>query len=142
MPSGIVIAFCHGAFVVSISGKSWHSVAIGEAHEMLINKECKNAATRPTADSINRLVHYLSYRTKALENAKKQLLPESNVSYKATCLPFSSSSSDVIFEKNVLAIMNMVEINSLLTVTHENRGLFNPFSGRHIKPRTFCISEQ
>lgn len=67
MPSSIVSAFEHGAFVVSISGKSWHSVAIDEAHEMLINKQCKTAITRPTPDYIHRLVHYLPYRTRALE---------------------------------------------------------------------------
>ncbi len=38
MPSALVTAFQQGAFVVSISGKTWHSVAIDEAHEMLINK--------------------------------------------------------------------------------------------------------
>ena len=33
--------FQQGAFVVSITGLTWHSVAIDEAHEMLTNKTCK-----------------------------------------------------------------------------------------------------
>ncbi len=68
MPQSIVTMFQQGAFVVSISGKLWHSVAIDESHEMLINKSCKSAIVRPTPDYINRVVHYLPLRTRMLEN--------------------------------------------------------------------------
>ncbi len=128
MPSALITAFQQGAFVVSISGKRWHSVAIDEAHEMLINKECKTAMTRPTPDYINRIAHYLPYRTKALENAKKQLFPETKPKHNATHSPFSSDSNDLKWEKNVLAMMSTVDCKCLLAVTDENRGLLNPFT--------------
>ena len=76
MPYDLLVAFQQGAFVVSISGNKWHSVAIDEAHEMLINKECKTSITRPTPDLINRIAHYLPYRSTVLENAQKQFFPE------------------------------------------------------------------
>ena len=38
MPSPIITMFRQGAFVVSITGRPWHSVGIDESHEMLIVK--------------------------------------------------------------------------------------------------------
>ena len=39
-----------GGFVVSISGREGHSVAIDEAHKMLINKNIKEAVVKPSED--------------------------------------------------------------------------------------------
>ena len=41
-PNKVTNSFKQGGFVVSLSGTPWHSVAIDEAHEMKINKECKS----------------------------------------------------------------------------------------------------
>ena len=59
--------------MVSITGREWHSVGIDEGHEMMINKACKMSIIRPTPDYINRIVRYLPYRNKAIENFKSQL---------------------------------------------------------------------
>ena len=67
MPQSVLIMFEQGAFVVSITGRMWHAVAI-EGHEMLINKACKVSIARPSPDHIYRIAHYLPYKTKALEN--------------------------------------------------------------------------
>ena len=56
-------------------GNAWHS-GIDEAHEMLINRECKSSIVRPHPEYINRLARYIPYRTKALENLRQQLFPE------------------------------------------------------------------
>ena len=61
MPRAIVTMFNQGAFVVSISGRAMHSVGIDEAHEMLINRECKSSLVRPSQDYINRIAHYIPY---------------------------------------------------------------------------------
>ena len=135
MPSGFITAFQQGAFVVSITGNNWHSVAIDEAHEMLSNKECKTSITRPTHEYINRIAHYLPYRTTALENARKQLFPETKPKDNTINSPFSSDSNDYKFEQNVLAIMHTINRKSLLDVTIDNRGLLNPFSGKQATPQ-------
>ena len=47
MPAPITAMFRQGAFVISVTGRSWHSVAIDEGHEMLINKDCKTSIIHP-----------------------------------------------------------------------------------------------
>ena len=39
MPAPILAMFRQGAFVVSITGRPWHSVGIDESHEILMNKD-------------------------------------------------------------------------------------------------------
>ena len=73
MPPQVHTMFQHGGFVVSISGRAWHSVGIDEAHEMLINRSCKTSIVRPNPDYINRIAKHIPYRMKALENLKLQL---------------------------------------------------------------------
>ena len=108
--------------MVSILGNSWHSVGIDEAHEMLINKECKTALSRPTPDQINRLTSYLPYRTKALENAKHQLFPERVQKHNSPESPFISETK---LENNVITIIALVRKKSMLTITGKNRGVMN-----------------
>ena len=61
---------------MSLIGQPWSSVGIDEAHEMQINKACKMSIVHPSRDSINHVAGYLPYRTKCIENLKKQLFPE------------------------------------------------------------------
>jgi len=75
MPAPIITMFQQGAFVVSICGRPWHSVAIDESHEMLINKDCKTSIVRPLPDYINRIARYIPYRTKSVKNLQQQLFP-------------------------------------------------------------------
>ena len=75
MPQPVLLMFEQGAFVVSIGGREWHSVAIDEAHEMLINKQCKMSITKPSPDYINRVAKYITYRTKAVPRFMQQLSP-------------------------------------------------------------------
>ncbi len=75
-PSSIVEQLKKGCFSVSLSGRPWHSVAIDEAHEMAINKDCKTSILRPTEDYINRIATYMPFRAKCLDNLKTQLFPE------------------------------------------------------------------
>ena len=58
MPQSVMTTFQQGAFVVNITGRTWHSVAIDEAHEMLINKVCKISIVRLSPDYINIISRY------------------------------------------------------------------------------------
>ncbi len=77
MPDTLKSMFRQGAFVVSICERPWHSVAIDESHEMLINKDCKTSIVRPLADYINLIARYMPYRSKAVKNlSNKYFLPK------------------------------------------------------------------
>ncbi len=78
LPEAILLMFQQGGFVVNIMGRPWHSVGIDEAHEMLINKQCKMSIVKPSEDYINRVAKFLTYRTNALESTTNQLFPEMN----------------------------------------------------------------
>ena len=60
---------------MSITGQAWHSVGLDEAHEMLVNRDCKSAVVHPNKEFINRLALYFPYRSKVIQNFKKQLNP-------------------------------------------------------------------
>ena len=130
MPTAILTMFQQGGFVVSITGRPWHSVGIDEAHEMLINKSCKTAIVRPSKDYINRVAHYLPYRTKAIENLKQQLFPESTAKYKPIEGAISNQCNDIKFMHNVQAQMKLIEEKCLFDTQCENRGLVNPFTDK------------
>ncbi len=76
MPTQVLTMFKQGAFVASVSGRAWHSIGIDEAHKMLINRACKTSIMRPNPDYINRIAWYIPFRSKTLENLRKQLFPE------------------------------------------------------------------
>ena len=50
MPQSVLMMFQQGAFVVSITGRTWHSVAIDEAKSNM-------SIVRPSPDHINRIAH-------------------------------------------------------------------------------------
>ena len=108
MPKTVLAMLQQGAFVVSISGREWHSVSIDEAHEMLINKGCKTALTNPTPDTINRCAKYLPYRAKAIENFQKQLKIDKAEETTTITSPFSKDKSDYKFNENIKAMMNAI----------------------------------
>ena len=71
-----ISTFRKGGFTVSLNGRPWHSVALDEAHEMKINKECKTSIVCPTRDYLNRVAGYIPYRAKCIANLHMQLFPE------------------------------------------------------------------
>lgn len=48
IPAEVLAHLKQGGFTVSILGRPCHSVGIDEAHEMCINRECKDFTTRPS----------------------------------------------------------------------------------------------
>lgn len=53
IPDDVLSSLKQG-FTVSLKGRAGHSVTIDEAHEMCINRQCKEGITKPSADYINR----------------------------------------------------------------------------------------
>ncbi len=59
VPADILSHLKEGRFTVSILGRACHSIGIDEAHEMCINKDCKEYITRPSAENMSRLASFL-----------------------------------------------------------------------------------
>jgi hypothetical protein len=131
--SKLIGMFKQGAFVVNIKGRPLHSVAIDEAHEMLINKSCKTAIVKPNPDYINRLASYLPYRSKAIDNFTEQLLISSQHNIEINS-PFTSVPSDIKHQDNVETILQHLHDFAIFSIESVNRGLQNPFTNQKASP--------
>ena len=99
---------------------------------MKINKDCKTSIVRPSKDYISRVAGYISYHAKCMENLKKQLFPEENIS--TSSILSSILSTDAKARKS--ASNTEAQINLMLSVQHLplvciNHVLVNPFSLKH-----------
>ena len=129
LPKSVLLMFEQGAFVVNIRGRSWHSVGMDEAHEMLINKQCKTSITKPNPDFINRIAKYLTHRAEALEHFKQQVFPKPNEQSHEVPSIFTSKDSDKKTQTNVKAQLVAIKGSSMLNPKAQHRGLLNPFTG-------------
>ena len=91
-PQEVVDSLESGGFVANISGNSMMSVALDEAHEMLINRETKACLVRTTPAALSKLTGYLPYRSNLLANIKQQIIPkrENSGRESTTFIPRSS----------------------------------------------------
>jgi len=125
MPAPIITMFQQGTFGVSICGRPWHSVAIDESHEMLINKDCKASIVRPLPDYINRIAPYIPYRTKSVKNLQQQLFPCKKEKQTVINSPFSSAPNDIKCEQNIRAVIKAMETSNIFNHQGTNRSLIN-----------------
>lgn len=128
-PNEIINSFRKGGFVVSLSGKQWHSVAVDEAHEMKINKECKTSIVHPSQDYLNRTANYIPYRAKCMENLREQLFPEDNHKHIPN-VPDCLMSEDYKTKRsiaNIKAQRNIMLSTKYLPLETTNEALCNPF---------------
>ena len=70
-PHDLLKALKDGGFVVSLRGRTCHSIGVDEAHEMCINKDCKMCITKPSADYIQRVAKFLPVRSNAIKYFEK-----------------------------------------------------------------------
>ena len=127
-PDEVLNIFQAGGFVVSLGGRQWHSVALDEAHEMQINKECETSIVHPSPDYINSVAGYISYRAKCMENLREQMFPEEHKTCTST-LPTSILSADAQTRKSIANIEAqkhlMLSTAHFPTLTQDELG--NPF---------------
>ncbi len=116
-PSSIVEQLKKGCFSVSLSGRPWHSVAIDDAHEMAINKDCKTSIVRPTEDYINRIATYMPFRAKCLDYLKTQLFPEDKNPVEKEHTIICELTSVKVYNENIFEQMQAIKTSGLLNVT-------------------------
>ena len=65
VPKELASSLNHGGFVVSLQDETCECVGIHEAHEMCINRECKEYISRPCGESMNTLTrfHWCKYES-------------------------------------------------------------------------------
>ena len=130
MPAPIMAMFRQGAFVVSVSGRPWHSIAIDESHEMLINKDCKTSIIHPLPDYINRIAQHMPYRSKPIKNLPNELFPTRMQKKNNITAPFSTKPNDMKCEQNVCAQVSILQETGMLSITEQNRGVMNYFTNK------------
>ena len=59
--------FESGAFVCSVTGRHIDSVALNEAHEMLVNKDLKTTIVLPTKEYLDCMLYYYPVRSECCE---------------------------------------------------------------------------
>ena len=72
-PKSVLEHFARGAFVSSIKSHSFSSVAIDEAYEMLINKDCKNSLSHSLPVDMHKISQTLEFQAELIANFQHQL---------------------------------------------------------------------
>ena len=60
-PSEIIEEFKNGQWTVSVKGRPFHSLALDEAHECIINRKLKQITTRPSHFRMVELSDFMAY---------------------------------------------------------------------------------
>ena len=114
-PSKLLEFFESGGFAVSISGKSYHNVGLDEAHDMLINRQTKQAIVRPSKEYINRVAKHIPHRMETIQNFKTQLFPCKTEDRDKKELPmFSADTYTIKSERKIHQMMLKFEEVKLL----------------------------
>ena len=113
---------------MSVCGRSWHSVAIDENHEMLINKDCKSSILHQQDRSA------YSLQIKNNQKPSKKLFPTKKQKKNEITGPFSTQSNDLKSVQNIHSQVCALQESGMLLVTKNNRGLSNYFTGKEANP--------
>ena len=124
-----------GGFTVSIRGRAGHSVGIDEAHEMCINKDCKEYITRPSADYINRTAKFLPVRAQAMKNMEKQVISDklANSGSPKSVTSIHGTGLSHRLEMNVRSQVQKLELSSI-TASNTDSCLRHLFNKKDLSP--------
>lgn len=121
MPQKVIEYFENGSFVCIISGSHMRSVALDEAHEMLVNKDLKTTIVRPSKEYLDRILYYYPVRSLALKTLKEQLFLDSNKLVKKSVSDHSPHTFKV--EENVMSMRHKLSTVALLLTSPHNTHL-------------------
>ena len=76
MPRDVLKFLESGAFACCVSGKHMRSVALDEAHEMLMNKDLNTTVVRPSKEYLDYMLYYYLVRSVVLNAVKNAVLLE------------------------------------------------------------------
>lgn len=128
MPSNILHHLQKGCFSVRLSATEWHGIAIDECHEMKINKDAKLAVVHPSKHKMEFLSNYIMFRSACVENLKKQIFPEREVSTQA--FSHCRTSTDKKRDANIWNMLEAINSKDML----ELNGLWNFLENKEATP--------
>ncbi|XP_064384664.1 uncharacterized protein LOC135333611 [Halichondria panicea] len=125
-----------GGFTVSLLGRPGHSIGIDEAHEMCINRECKEFVSRPSAETITRISLFLPIRAEAMKNIEQQLFKKQKIDITPIKSLYATSNDNESrkLEGNIKKQVNKLESCSLVTSTC-NDALCHLFNKKQLTPQ-------
>jgi len=127
---------------VNITGRPWHSVAIDEAHEMLVNKDLKQAIVRPSREYLTWMATFFPSDLKQCTTYKISCFLKVKVPHKT--LHFWCPGKKRKSLQNIAAIR--VRIEQICPFTDGNQQLHNPFTNKTATPEQrkdlLCFQEE
>lgn len=120
----------NGGFRVSILGRPCHSIGVDEAHEVCVNRECKEYITRPSADYINRTAMFIPVRAKALKNIERQVMPQKCESKIKPITSLTTSGACKKMEMNIRSQVDKLIISCINNIHSTNKGLQHLFNNK------------
>ena len=134
LPKPVLDHFESGAFVSSIRGFSFSNVAVDEAHEMLINKDCKNALSHSLPTDMHKVSQTLEFQSELIKNFQslaKLRAKCSVISHKLYFVKLLESrifyfdQSPSLFQAFTKSVASKVQQNNLLTYRDIGRKSLN-----------------
>ena len=107
MPASVLQHFKEGGFTAALTKTPCASVAIDEAQETKINKDCKMGITRPTEDNMYRLAKFFTFCTE-MQNKLKQILTSDDQTSQNDYSPFTRPYASQKTEENSTAMLSIV----------------------------------
>ena len=103
-------------------GKEWQSIGLDEAHEMLVNRDCKAVVVHPNKEFISRMALYFP---KSIKNFKNQITPQ------GTCNESNQSTRHIAKAGENVQAMKLLLSNSDTLPEHTTSGMVlrNGFTG-------------
>ena len=117
MPKEVIDFFECGGFVCSVSGRYMHSVALDEAHEMLVNKDLKTTVVRPSKEYLDRILYYYPSRSHSIKKLKKELLLDLEMEGQKVSITDSTPAARRT-EENILAMRQKLEKTAVLVPSY------------------------
>ena len=107
----------------SITGRQMRSVALDEAHEMLVNKDLKTIVVCPTKEYLDRILYYYPVQSQIIKSLRCQTLLETDKSH-STVRIFDASPNSVKTKEIIQCMISTVsDSNCLLPVTEQEHDL-------------------
>ncbi len=135
LPAYILKDLKRGGFSVSITGRPWHSVGLDEAHEMLINKDCKQSVIHPTKEFVSRQSLYFPFRSAVLHNIKQQLRINLDGDNEHKSLELATKARNIKAVANINAMKEFIATSALLPLDNTADVTLNdPFTHKLASP--------